>query len=180
MIRVAGRLFQEQGYNGTGVSQILDRSDAPRGSMYFHFPGGKQELAVEVIRQSADVVGEMLDALTDPASDLIMGLRRIVQVFIDQLEATDFKRGCPIASVALDVSSDDNPVRAACSEAYETWRAKLESVLRGRVTDPEVVALSVLSLVEGALLLAKTHHDARPLVVAQQALAKLLASSQTG
>ncbi|MDT7695716.1 MAG: TetR/AcrR family transcriptional regulator, lmrAB and yxaGH operons repressor, partial [Pseudonocardiales bacterium] len=48
MITAARRLFRERGYLGTAFSDVLAESGAPRGSVYFHFPGGKEELGTEV------------------------------------------------------------------------------------------------------------------------------------
>lgn len=60
MITAARRLFREHGYTGTAMSDVIAESQAPRGSLYFHFPGGKEELATEVVlRYTADVIAHI-------------------------------------------------------------------------------------------------------------------------
>ena len=60
MITAARRLFREHGYMGTALSDVIAESAAPRGSMYFHFPGGKEELAVEVsLRHGAEAIAHV-------------------------------------------------------------------------------------------------------------------------
>ena len=61
MIHAASELFRQRGYHATTFSDVVRESGAPRGSTYFHFPGGKQELAREAIARAGDEVEEMVD-----------------------------------------------------------------------------------------------------------------------
>ena len=54
MIEATARMLQHRGYHGTALSDILEASGAPRGSLYFHFPGGKDQLAIEATRAAVD------------------------------------------------------------------------------------------------------------------------------
>ncbi|HEY8491429.1 MAG TPA: helix-turn-helix domain-containing protein, partial [Dehalococcoidia bacterium] len=54
MIRAMSRLMQRQGFHATGLNQVLAESGAPKGSLYFHFPGGKEQLAAEAVQASGD------------------------------------------------------------------------------------------------------------------------------
>src|SRR5947207_14909068 len=71
MIEATALLIRQRGYHGTSLNDILSASGAPRGSLYFHFPGGKDQLVVEVTRDSvADVTKKLDEALaagSDPA-----------------------------------------------------------------------------------------------------------------
>ena len=78
IIRVAAELFRRQGYDGTGLNQILDESGAPRGSLYFHFPGGKQQLAVEAVVASGAMLGKGMERSLDSADDVAKGIARII------------------------------------------------------------------------------------------------------
>ena len=53
LVEAAATLFEERGYHAAGVKAILERAGAPRGSFYFHFPGGKEELAIAAIEAGA-------------------------------------------------------------------------------------------------------------------------------
>src|SRR3954471_22966161 len=95
MIKSAALLFRENGYSGTGFSQVIEHSGAPRGSIYHHFPGGKEQLIEEATRYGGDVVVKLLtEAIEqhDPvaAVDSIGGFWRAV------LYDSDFAAGCPV------------------------------------------------------------------------------------
>src|SRR5690242_14581980 len=93
VLRTAATLFRTQGYHATGLNQVLAEGGAPKGSLYFHFPGGKEQLAVESLQLSA---GEFCDQLRHAGS-----LDEALELLGEQLVASDFRAGCPIATVAL-------------------------------------------------------------------------------
>src|ERR687898_2195200 len=102
MIRAAAGLFRRRGYDGTGLNEILERSGAPRGSLYFHFPGGKEELAVAAITEVGTTLGSGMEALLTSSDDAGEGIARVIDFLADDLERSDFRGGCPIAAVTLD------------------------------------------------------------------------------
>lgn len=162
LLDTARNLVEARGYFGTGLNQILQTSGAPRGSLYFHFPGGKDQLIGEAIARSGDDIAELI--ATVEAADAREFVQRLLAMLGDRLESSDWTSGCPIAAVALDVASANDTVQRACSAVYGQW----ESALRERLTayghpEPERLSASVLALIEGGLILARTHRDRRPL-----------------
>ena len=158
LLRTAAVLFQTQGYHATGLNQVVAEGNAPKGSLYFHFPGGKEQLAAESLALSAGEVQERLRSVTD--------LDDALDLFAAQLVASDFRDGCPIATVALDAAAESDQIRTACATAYGSWRAVLTDFLvrQGIHMDRAPgLATTVLAAVEGALLLARTQRDVSPL-----------------
>lgn len=158
LLSTAATLFQTQGYHATGLNQVVAEGNAPKGSLYFHFPGGKEQLAAESLTVSATKVQERLQKVTD--------LDDALDMFAAQLVASDFRDGCPIATVALDAAAESDQIRTACARAYGSWRKALTDFLtrQGIHADRAPgLATTVLAAVEGALLLAKTHRDVAPL-----------------
>jgi TetR/AcrR family transcriptional repressor of lmrAB and yxaGH operons len=158
LLRTAAVLFQTQGYHATGLNQVVAEGSAPKGSLYFHFPGGKEQLAVESLALSAGEVNERLRTVTD--------LDDALDMFAAQLVASDFRVGCPVATVALDAASESDLIRVACASAYGSWRVVLTDFLVRQgvhVDRAPGLATTVLAAVEGALLLAKTQRDVSPL-----------------
>lgn len=158
LLRTAAVLFQTQGYHATGLNQVVAEGNAPKGSLYFHFPGGKEQLAAESLALSAGEVQERLRSVTD--------LDDALDLFAAQLVASDFRDGCPIATVALDAAAESDQIRTACASAYGSWRAVLTDFLVRQgihVDRAPGLATTVLAAVEGALLLAKTQRDVSPL-----------------
>lgn len=162
VIETAAALFQRQGYSATGLNQVLAEGKAPKGSLYFHFPGGKEELAVEAVRHSGGVTTEALTAVTAQATGPEAALAAAGELFASVLESSDFHDGCPVATVALEASGSD-PIREACAEVYGSWRALLLAQFAAwgvPEEDAGDLADLVLSGVEGALVLARVRRDA--------------------
>jgi hypothetical protein len=106
-------LMRVQGYAGTGLKQISTTAEAPFGSIYHFYPGGKEELAEEVIRTSGAAYGELFDALLGPAPDLLTGITTAFEHAAQTLADTDYADACPIATVALEVANTNEPLRRA-------------------------------------------------------------------
>jgi TetR/AcrR family transcriptional repressor of lmrAB and yxaGH operons len=155
-------LIETGGYFGTGLNQVIAASGAPRGSLYFHFPGGKDQLVGESVRRAGRAVGEALAdraGAGDSAADAVEGLLRLLG---DRLAASDWRRGCPVATVALETAATSDTLQQACAEVYASWEAALRDRLADR-PDADDLATTVLALVEGALLLARAHRSREPL-----------------
>lgn len=121
----AAELLQERGYYGTGLNEILARSGAPRGSLYHHFPGGKDELTIAALRTAGERLSASLAAGLESAADLAAGLRAFFDYFRNELRASEFRKGCPIAAVAQEVGGDHPEILAACGAIYADWEHQL-------------------------------------------------------
>ncbi|MGW4833452.1 TetR/AcrR family transcriptional regulator [Amycolatopsis japonica] len=161
MLDSAADLFHQQGYHATGLNQLVAAVGAPKGSLYFHFPGGKEQLAAEAIRQSADRLCDQLRTIAANAPDIVTGIENVVDALATSLEESDFQRGCPLATVALDASGDSEAIRQACADGYKSWHTVIADALDTAKADH--LATVVLAAIEGGLLLAKTLHDTAPL-----------------
>lgn len=163
MLHTAAGLFRQQGYAATGLNQVLAESQAPKGSLYFHFPGGKEQLATEAVALSGTEFGARLAAELAAAPGVAAGIDAVGELLARTLEESDFREGCPVATVALDAAADSAPIREACDGTYEAWLAGLAGYLERHgapaATSAPTAAL-VLSALQGALLLARVRRDA--------------------
>jgi len=157
LIESAATLFRRQGYAATGVNQILEAADAKAGSLYHHFPGGKQELAAAVVDTSGQAIERLLRKFlgTDaPAPDVV---DRWIDLLVGGL-AGDPRDGCPIEPIATESVSASPLVRAASARAFTGWCAAIADRLRAggwRADDADTTALAVIALIEGALILSR-------------------------
>ncbi|GIH52759.1 transcriptional regulator, TetR family [Microbispora rosea] len=162
VLRTAAGLFQRQGYNATGLNQVLAESRAPKGSLYFHFPDGKEQLAAEAVAVAGGELGERIAAAVAAAPGPAEAVARIGDLLAHNLEESGFQEGCPVATVALEAAGDSEPIRSACDEAYASWLGGLADCLHGHGVDEaeaEALADLVLSSLQGALLLARVRRD---------------------
>jgi AcrR family transcriptional regulator len=170
----SAELFRRQGYAGTGVKQIVAEASAPFGSLYHFFPGGKQQLGEEVIRRSGALYGELIDAFFIPGSDAESATRAFFAAAAETLRETDYADACPIATVALEVSSTSEPMRLACAEVFSGWidAAAERLVAAGLPRDrARELAISMLASLEGAFVLARALRSTEPVEVAGTAAA---------
>lgn len=115
----ATELFQEHGYQGTGLNEILARSGAPRGSLYHHFPGGKTELGVAAIAAAGQAVSARLEAVFADAENHLGAVSGMYAFFREELETSGFRKGCPVAAVAQSAGYAEHPkIQAACAQIY--------------------------------------------------------------
>lgn len=176
LIDTAATLFRRQGYAATGLNQILDQAGVKPGSLYHHFPQGKQQLAAAVV----DTTGSAIEQLLRQLLTTDKSVSDIVDRWIDVLAAGlagDPRDGCPVEPLATEAVHGSPAVRDAAARAFGGWCAAIEERL-GRDGWPAAPAqqagLAVISLIEGALILARTSGDTAALDAAKAAARRLL------
>ena len=173
-----GNLLRRRGYAATGVSEIVAASGAPRGSLYFHFPGGKQELAVAAMERTGEQLRGAIAALMDGPDGPGASLGVLVDALADGLQASGYRDGCPIATVALETAAESEPLRDTARRVFAAWTEELARALAAAGADPgtaERRALFVLSAIEGALMLSRARRDTAPLRAVREELTAALA-----
>ncbi|MCB9660055.1 MAG: TetR/AcrR family transcriptional regulator [Sandaracinaceae bacterium] len=165
MVESATHLFMAQGYAATGLKQILEEGDAPRGSLYFHFPGGKEELAAAVVERHAELFATQLEAALEGAGDVVSAVG-LVLAHLAQLVESGEGVGCPVSVVALEMAERSATLQKATQGAFSRWAAVLwEALVEDGMPEEEARrrARALLCAVEGALVLARPAGDAGPL-----------------
>jgi AcrR family transcriptional regulator len=171
-------LMWRQGYPATGMKQIVQQAQAPFGSVYHFFPGGKEELGAEAVRWSGGFYGDLVDAHFDAAiqagHDLPTALRTVFTDAGRALAANEFADACPVATVALEMSSVSEPIRRACSDVFRDWADRLANRFETAGVGADAaraLATAFLMLLEGAFVLARAHRSVEPLNTAGQVMA---------
>ncbi|KUM26838.1 TetR family transcriptional regulator [Mesorhizobium loti] len=184
MIEATALLIRQRGYHGTSLNDILSASGAPRGSLYFHFPGGKDQLVIEVTRDSVAKVTERLAADLAAESDPAVAVRHIYQSVARMLEENEFSLGCPIAPVVLDGPNDVPDLAEICRSAFEQWIGLLrQTFVRAGVPEQRAQALALLveSSLEGLMVIARATRDRTPLAaVADEVVALIEVAVRSG
>jgi TetR/AcrR family transcriptional regulator, lmrAB and yxaGH operons repressor len=179
LVQAMSRALQRRGYHGVGLTELLAAADAPKGVLYHHFPGGKEELAVVAIDATAAHITASLQRLVAARADPLPTLTAWLAMAEQQLVRSNFERGCPLATVALETTAADGPVRAALAQAFMQIRHGLAALLVGGGIAPArangLAALTV-SAYEGALMQARVAGHHQPMADAASALLSLLQS----
>ncbi|MBZ9658639.1 TetR/AcrR family transcriptional regulator [Mesorhizobium sp. ESP-6-4] len=177
MIEATALLIRKRGYHGTSLNDILSASAAPRGSLYFHFPGGKDQLVVEVTRASVADVTERLGAALLEESDPAVAVHHIYQSVGRMLEENEFSLGCPVAPVVLDAPNDVPDLVEICRSAFEQWIGLLrQAFMRAGVPERRAQALALLveSSLEGLMVIARATRDRTPVQAVADEVAALV------
>jgi TetR/AcrR family transcriptional repressor of lmrAB and yxaGH operons len=177
ILETTGLLLRQRGYHGTSLNDILSASGAPRGSLYFHFPGGKDQLVIEVTRDSVAKVTERLGEALAAEKDPAVAVHHIYQSVARMLEDNQFSLGCPIAPVVLDSPTDVPELADLCRSAFEQWIGLLrEAFIRAGVPERRAHALALLveSSLEGLMVIARATRDRAPLQAVADEVAALI------
>jgi len=180
LIETTARLLQHRGYHGTSLSDILEASGAPRGSLYFHFPGGKDQLAIEATRAAVDESTEELRQSLAQAKTPAQGVRAYVEAAGKIMRETDYTFGCPVAPVILDAAGGVDELAALCKQAFRTWaemlrQAFVEAGIPARRAN--ALALLVVSSIEGVLMIARADRDCGALMTVAAELEAIVAAA---
>ena len=174
ILYAAAELFRRQGYAGTGLNQIVTQADAPFGSLYHHFPGGKQQLAEEVIGVGGAFFQTLVSAVYDAEATPEASVRAVFAGAAETLASTDYQDACPIATLALEVASTNETLRRATRDVFDRWITAL-----GERLGSEQQALAVLSALEGAFVLCRAQRSTAPLLAAGEMAAALVSATET-
>lgn len=177
ILDVTAQLFRRYGYTGTGLKQIVANANAPFGSIYHHFPGGKEQLAEQVIRRAGQMYFELVTAVYDAAPDPLTAVKDVFRGAAAVLEATDFADACPIEMVALEVASTSEPLRQAAADVFGSWieGASARMVPAGieKARARELAILLIVAL-EGAFVLSRAMRNTEALEIAGDAVAQVM------
>lgn len=178
ILYAGAELFGRQGYTGTGLKQISEVSQAPFGSLYHHFPGGKEALGEDVIRQAGEFFRVLVEAVFTAEPDVAAGVRAVFDGAADTVRGTGYQDACPIAAIALEVASTNERLRLATADVFDSWIASATAwfALAG-IPDARAreLAISMIAALEGGFLLARATRDTTALHVAGQLLAGTVA-----
>jgi TetR/AcrR family transcriptional repressor of lmrAB and yxaGH operons len=180
MIETTARLLQHRGYHGASLNEILEASGAPRGSLYFHFPGGKEQLAIEATRAAVDEATQALAAVLAQSKTAAAGVRGYAEAAAQLMRESDFTFGCPVSPLILDASGGVAELAKLCREAFETWTGMIAAALAAAgVPKGRAAALALLSVtaIEGALLAARAYRDIKPLMTVGAELEAVLSAA---
>jgi TetR/AcrR family transcriptional regulator, lmrAB and yxaGH operons repressor len=180
MLETTARLLQHRGYYGTSLSDILAESSAPRGSLYFPFPSGKDQLVIEATRAAVEETTAALRAILAGAASPAQGVRAFVEAVAGLMRESGYTFGCPVAPVILDATGGLDELAELCRGAFEEWVRLLRgSLAAAGVPKPRAGALAVLVVasIEGLLLVARAYRDCGPILAVAAELETVVAAA---
>ena len=169
LIQTTANLIQIKGFYGTGINEILEISKIPKGSLYHHFPLGKDDLVSEALLYAGSLEIDKYSIAAKGKKSAEDVLSSILDNLAEQLVTSNYQKGCPIATVALEVSSNNEKIRNICSEVFLSMQGRLAAFLRlANENNPQQKAKTFFTLLEGAFILSKVHKNETYLLNAKE------------
>jgi TetR/AcrR family transcriptional repressor of lmrAB and yxaGH operons len=163
MLISAAEVMRERGAAGVTIDEVLTRSGAPRGSVYYHFPDGRNQILTEALRYAGDAITADIDAAGRGAKVL---LRQFVEFWERVLADSDFNAGCPVVAAAIGSADDDVLLAAEARRIFAHWRTALTwaFVADGFLeSDADSLAVMSIAALEGAVVLCRSLRGSDPL-----------------
>jgi TetR/AcrR family transcriptional repressor of lmrAB and yxaGH operons len=176
MVTSAALLLRENGVAGTSIAKVLAHSRGPRGSVGFHFPGGRAELLTDALRWAGDFVTAILRRAGEQGASPADVFAGICEHYKQQLAATDYAAGCPIGAAAQEAYRDP-ALGPVVSSIVDDWQSGLADVLTRSGHDPDTsadLAMLCISALEGAITMSRVKRTTSPIDTVRERVVPLL------
>jgi TetR/AcrR family transcriptional repressor of lmrAB and yxaGH operons len=180
IVDAAVTLFRRQGYAGTGLADIVALSGAPKGSLYHYFPAGKAAIAGAAVEEAGRRVVRTIEALSAEAASAAELIRAHARTMAGWMEQSDFRDGCPITTVLLEMAPGEAAITEAGRLAYAArQRVVADRLIADGVPEAHAARLAVLSCsaLQGALIQSRVDRSADAILVTGDELADLLSAA---
>ena len=178
--RVAADILARDGYNGMGLKAVSDAAGLPYGSIYHHFPGGKEDIAVAAITaRGVWITGLIEECFADGVNRA--SLHAMFAFMADRLERSEWLDGCAVGTPTLDGSSESVRIREACNAAFDAMIEPIAAALRRqglRRSAAHDLATTIMATYEGAMLLSRAQHSRAPMKIAADSMIRLVAAME--
>lgn len=179
ILQTAARLFQRQGYHATGLNQIIQESGSPKGSLYYYFPGGKEDLAVEAILWTKHEIEGKIRRFLAKYQQPVEAIQALIQATADSVSDIERIIPCTVSLLSLEMSLQSEPIRQACEATMDAWGQAYAEKLQGICGAEQAQKLGPLIqiLIDGALIRSLTQKDVQPLLQIAEEIPLLLTAT---
>ena len=178
MLTSAVELLRERGAAGVTIDAILSRSNAPRGSVYYHFPGGRNQIMSESLGMAGDLITSIINDSAEKGP--LATLHTFGRFWTHVLRDSDYAAGCPIVAAAVGGSPEDQHLAPQVASIFTDWHEALRRALENDGVAPARaarLARTSVAAIEGAVILARSARSTEPVDDVITELEALLASA---
>ncbi|KRB72695.1 hypothetical protein ASE01_21805 [Nocardioides sp. Root190] len=178
MITSAALLLREKGVAGTSIAEVLRHSRGPRGSVGFHFPGGRAELLTDALGWAGGLVTTILREAASQGTRPDEVFAGICDHYEHQLATSEFAAGCPVGAAAQEAYGDA-ALGPVISSIIDDWHTGLTAVLTRSGHDPDAatdLAMVCISALEGAISMSRVKRSTAPIRTVRDRIVPMLAA----
>jgi TetR/AcrR family transcriptional repressor of lmrAB and yxaGH operons len=177
LIQTASRLFEIKGYYATGLNEILAESGAPKGSLYYHFPKGKEQLALESIISEGEKIKSKiqssLDSIKNPVEAIVANIENVATVIDNEYKTKDMSIGL----IALETYLTSEVLRGACEEVFTSLEnIYTEKLIKAGMNKDDANKLGsvIATMIEGGITYSLVKKSGKPLRLIAEQISKLI------
>lgn len=183
VIDSAQKLFHLNGFQNTSIDDILKSTGVTKSNLYYHFKS-KEELGLLILEKRIREYENKFfsDTLENNSISPEKRLKKYYKRVIAYHENLNCKNGCPFGNLALEMSNTNEKFRSRLSEFFNHWQKTIEKCLKEGIelkefrsdVSPKIISQLILSHLEGAILMTKTHRSIIPLSSGSKTIMKLI------
>lgn len=177
IISIATTLFQQKGYRGVGLNEIINACEISKGALYHHFPEGKEELLIACLQSLDDAITEDIVEIFEEHSTTQEAASAMISKLVANFEDEGTIAGYTFSSIVSEMASLSDPVRIACAQLYQ----KMQDIYLNKLVEDGFsketaysIALMMTASIEGGMMLCLTQNSSEPLKAISHGLPKLL------
>ncbi|MEH7225290.1 TetR/AcrR family transcriptional regulator [Bacillus sp. JJ1566] len=177
IIEIATKLFQQKGYIGVGLNEILKACNISKGALYHHFPNGKEELLIACLQELNEVITKDIEEIFNRCSNTNEATKAMIDKVIGHFETEGTIAGYTFSSIVSEMASLSEPVRNTCSLLYSKMQRIYSNKLVAdgfSVKTADSIALTMVATVEGGMMLCLTQNSSLPLKTISQVIPNLV------
>jgi TetR/AcrR family transcriptional repressor of nem operon len=181
IIELAAPLFNQRGFAGCSMGDVMEATGLEKGGLYRHF-SSKEELATEVLRYSLERSARLRMQALPPGTPALQAIKTYIEHFVVTPSAVP--GGCPLLNAAVDADDGNPALRAVVRKHLSGWKKRVRALVERAQAegdlqadaDPEWLADTIIATLEGALMMSRLACTQKPLRHAQRSLGVVLAS----
>jgi len=176
IIDMTTTLFQQKGYLGIGLNEILKACEISKGSLYHHFPNGKEELLIACLHSLNEAITTDMEEIFQHHSSTQAATQAMIEKLVVQFDREGMITGYTFSSIVSEMGSLSEPVRNACALSFtkiqEIYSSKLVADGFSKETASSI-SLMMTASIEGGIMLCLTKKTSDPLKIISQVLPNL-------
>jgi TetR/AcrR family transcriptional repressor of nem operon len=170
ILKAGAKIVLQKGFYDTGLAEVLKAAKVPKGSFYFYFKN-KEDFGLQLVDFFAGQLKERADEFFgDPKLTFVVKIRRLFAWQAEAFEKNDYKGGCPIGNLALEMGDRNPHFRSKLDQVFAAMKKNLANLLKQaaqegeipKALEPEAAAEFILNSWEGALLQMKVSKSTKP------------------
>lgn len=162
IIEQAAELFNQKGYAGSSIADIMQATGLKKGGIYNHFKS-KDELAVAAFDYAVSLMSQKVWSAVKAKRNAIERLQALVSSYLAYIETPPIVGGCPILNTAIEADDTDSPLRDRAIAAINNWRNLIVRIInkgikKGEIPatiEPDTVATIIICNIEGAIMMSQ-------------------------